>query len=48
VSTSVDASIAQRAVEVARKFSVDRAMKSYADLIDKLLEVDLKPGEVLS
>jgi glycosyltransferase involved in cell wall biosynthesis len=48
VSTSVDASIAQRAVEVAREFSVERAMMSYADLIDKLLEVDLKPGEALS
>jgi len=37
-SASADVSMAQRAVATARSFSLDRAMMSYAGLIDELLE----------
>jgi glycosyltransferase involved in cell wall biosynthesis len=45
-SVSVDASMAQRAVETAKDFNFNRAMISYAGLVDELLE-DTKPGAFL-
>jgi glycosyltransferase involved in cell wall biosynthesis len=46
-SVSSDTQIAERAVLVAKNFSLDRAMADYAQLIDELL-LDSKPKERLS
>ena len=46
-SACADASMAQRAVTVARGFNLDRAMTSYADLIDEIL-ADSRSGGAVS
>ena len=40
-----DSSMAERAVAAAGEFTLDRAMRSYADLVDELLNETKHPGQ---
>ena len=45
-SVSVDSSTAERVVAAARDFSADRALMSYASLIQELLQKRKQSGEI--